>query len=335
LVFVGIGIYGINNLRYSWKPLTNTPPKKTTSEVTWVISTIDPNLQEEAPWPWNTVKRWIWVGDTGEDVKRIQQYLSDESYYTGGISGTYDITTANAINTYLKDKTGESFGRPEFWEQKMTALRSLPPSPEKVWNTPLVQTGAWGTPVSPVVTTQKSEVSGTISTQPKPNNITIDGITSLDGKATAVVKDGRITIQVINPEWTTPTTPTPISSVQSGTTTSTSTTTYTSTPANTSWNIRTSVSSGAWGGWLRWVVISAPVALPRSGTYQNHETIVLSAEGSSGIFFTIDGSDPSCNGQWSTELSTSATSFTLKAISCFGGNRVRWPIASYTYTLGK
>jgi hypothetical protein len=223
LVFVGIGIYGINNLRYSWKPLTNTPPKKTTSEVTWVISTIDPNLQEEAPWPWNTVKRWIWVGDTGEDVKRIQQYLSDESYYTGGISGTYDITTANAINTYLKDKTGESFGRPEFWEQKMTALKSLPPSPEKVWNTPLVQTGAWGTPVSPVVATQKSEVSGTLSTQPKPSNITIDGITSLDGKATAVVKDGRITIQVINPEWTTPTTPTPISSVQSGTTTSTST----------------------------------------------------------------------------------------------------------------
>jgi hypothetical protein len=54
--------------------------------------------------------------------------------------------------------------------------------------------------VSPVVATQKSEVSGTLSTQPKPSNITIDGITSLDGKATAVVKDGRITIQVINPE---------------------------------------------------------------------------------------------------------------------------------------
>ena len=114
----------------------------------------------------------------------------------------------------------------------MTALKSLPPTLPKDKDNTTVQTGTTIDTKKPE-TPLGNEATGTLTTKPDTNTITVDSITSLDGKATAVVKDGQITIQVINQDTTTPSQ------------TSSTTQGQPSTVVKTTWNIRTSITSGA------------------------------------------------------------------------------------------
>jgi hypothetical protein len=319
LLFIGagIGILGVNVMRVSPPPTVATTPQKTSSEVTGVLSTVDPNApveeivtpQEETTasqseillswstsdevWPWDTITRGIWIGDNGTDVRRIQEFLAKTPYYTGGVTGTYDTLTATALNQYIKDKTWDEFNRLEIWNIKLATLKWI------------------STPKAP---SQENEVTGTLTTEKDTSGIQIDSIESLDGKATATVKDGKITVQVINP---------PSSVTNTGTT------------VTDGWKIHSSIARKSGGGGLQWVVISAAVALPMAGIHTSYQSIILTADWASGIFFTTDGSEPNCDGKWLTDAVIDSSTLILKTISCFGGNRIRWPVASYTYMLGR
>jgi len=272
-----------------WSATLTSKPQKTSSEITGVLTTIDPTksadtIRSSPIWPWNSLTRSIGIGNTGTDVLAIQTFLQETGYLTGSLSSNYDSSTATALNRYIRDTTGEVFTRPEFGTMKLTLLKSLSPS-------------------------TNSEATGTLSTPTTgKDNIRIDSIDSVDGMATAKIENGKIVVQVISPtEWAKPS-------------------------STNSWQIQSSVTNNGGAGGLKWVVISAPLATPRGWSYDQYQSITLSAEGASGIFFTIDGSDPSCQGKWSTTLTSKQKTIQVKAISCFWGNRIRGPISSYTFT---
>lgn len=156
-------------------------------------------------------------------------------------------------------------------------------------------------PVKDTSSWWSNEVTGTLTTH---SWISIDSIESIDGGATARIENGQIIVEVL-PQQSIPST-------------------------STMWQIQSSITKIGWG-WLQGVVISAPVSTPRAGSYTTYQSITLSAEWASGIFFTIDGSEPTCSGKWYTKLETPEKTFTLKAISCFGGNKIRGPISTHVF----
>lgn len=243
LVWVGIWIFGMNMMRSSPPPTVPSTPKKTFSEVTGIISTIDTSVDEESD---NATPL------SGSQVANISEPIT---------------VVANTTSEKPKKNT----------------------SPEA------------------------NEVSGTLNTLSdlQANWIRIDSIESVDGRATATLKDGKITVQVVKPEATT-----------------------TGALVTDGWKVRSSIQRKKGAGWLQWVVISAPYALPVSGTHATYQSIILTADWASWIFFTIDGSEPSCDGKWLVETITDKKVITVKAISCFWDNKIRWPIAIYWYTLG-
>lgn len=81
------------------------------------------------------------------------------------------------------------------------------------------------------------------------------------------------------------------------------------------------------------VVISAPTAIPGSGTYSAGQVVTLIVTGASSIHFTTDGSNPSCsdNKIYSGPFSVNSSQ-TVNAISCYP-NEIASTIASYSYTI--
>lgn len=283
-----------------WNTATGvrTPNRwKTSSEVTGILSTIDSTVSGEiiiTPLeervPWESLGRYLGIGNSGEDVLEIQKYLFEKGYYTGVLSWNYDNETAQAINKYIGDTTWEIFTRPEFWAMKLAFLKELSSK-----NTLPIQSNG-------------NEATGTITTGGS-WDIQINSIESMDGWATATIQDWKIVVEVIsNKENTSP---------------------------SDNWEVQSVLKNARWGGGLQGVVISAAKPTPASGSYKNYQSITFSAEWASGIFFTADGSDPSCQWKWITKLIRKSDTITIKAISCYGWNKIRWPISSYTFTLNK
>ncbi|MDD3897266.1 MAG: chitobiase/beta-hexosaminidase C-terminal domain-containing protein [Candidatus Peribacteraceae bacterium] len=81
------------------------------------------------------------------------------------------------------------------------------------------------------------------------------------------------------------------------------------------------------------VTAAAPTASPAAGTYSAPQTVTLSAEDSSSIRFTIDGSDPTCTtgNVYSAPLSA-ATYTLLKAVACDEAGNVS-DVATFAFTI--
>ncbi len=93
--------------------------------------------------------------------------------------------------------------------------------------------------------------------------------------------------------------------------------------------LSTGVQTGVTG-----TVMSNPLANPPAGTYTGAQSVTLTSTGSTAIYYTIDGSTPSCSGAgtlYSGAVSVSA-SLTLKAIACYPGG-AESGVASYDYTI--
>lgn len=287
----------------------NIPDRsKHSSEVTGVLSTIDATASGETStstttteerMPWESMWRFLGIGNSGEDVLNIQKYLFDKWYYTGALSGNYDDETAMAINRYIEETTGEVFTRPEFGSMKLSFLKMLSTESTTIPEQPSIepwQEATW------TLTTAESENIQSWSIQ-------IDSIQSVDSGATATIKDWKIVVQVVSPQQT-------INS-------------------SDNWEVTSKLSNIRWAGWLQGVVIWATKSTPAPGDYDAYQSITFSAEWASGIFFTADGSDPSCQWKWITKLVRKSDSITIKTISCYWWNKIRWPISSYTFTLKK
>jgi hypothetical protein len=80
-------------------------------------------------------------------------------------------------------------------------------------------------------------------------------------------------------------------------------------------------------------VISLPVANPSSGSYSSTQNVSLSANDSTSIRYTVDGSQPTCSSgsTYSTPIVVSQT-LTLKAVSCYPGG-VQSPVVSFSYEI--
>lgn len=286
-----------------WNTLTevNVPnaSKHRSSEVTGILSTIDPSVsgeivesQVEEKMPWESLGRFLGIGNSGEDVLSIQKYLSEKGYYTGSLNGNYDEETARAINTYIGETTGEVFTRPEFGAMKLAFLREL--SIEN--NDANTQANIW------------QEATWTLSTA-ESGAIQINSIESMDNWATASIQDGKIVVQVVSASETV--------------------------SKSDNWEVQSVLKNARWSTGLQWVVISAAKPIPASGSYKDYQSITFFAEWASGIFFTADGSDPSCQWKWLTKLIRKSDTIIIKAISCYWWNKIRWPISSHTFMLNK
>lgn len=287
-----------------WNSITGTRVpnrEKTSSEVTGVISTVDSTVSWEMVTvkndervPWESMWRFLGIGNSGEDVLSIQKYLTEKWYYTWALSGNYDTQTAMAINTYIGETTGEVFTRPEFGAMKLAFLRKLSSEENPISEKSSSFTG--------------NEATGTLIT----NGtwwIAINSIESVDGGASATIQNGKIVVQVINKNTT---------------------------ESNSdNWEVQSILKNARWAGWLQGVVISAAKPSPTAGSYDKYQSITFSADGASGIFFTADGTEPTCQGKWLTKLIRQTDTITIKAISCFWWNKIRWPLSTYTFTLNK
>ena len=77
---------------------------------------------------------------------------------------------------------------------------------------------------------------------------------------------------------------------------------------------------------------SAPVASPVAGTYTGTQSVSLSSTWSSSMYYTTDGSTPSCSvgNLYSSAISVSASE-TIKAIGCY--NNAASSVSSFSYTI--
>ena len=81
------------------------------------------------------------------------------------------------------------------------------------------------------------------------------------------------------------------------------------------------------------VGVPKPTASPEPiGTYTSVQNVLLTAAGSDSIYYTTDGTDPSCsptNGTKYTGKITLSSSKTIRAVACFGS--VASPVAIFAY----
>ncbi|MDR3643419.1 MAG: chitobiase/beta-hexosaminidase C-terminal domain-containing protein [Candidatus Doudnabacteria bacterium] len=97
-------------------------------------------------------------------------------------------------------------------------------------------------------------------------------------------------------------------------------------------NLSTGLNSTV-GTTVNGVVISPPTANPAAGTYKGTQTVTLTADGSTSIYYTTDNSAPTCSAGLPYNGAISVTaSVTIQAISCYPGS-VSSTVASYGYTI--
>lgn len=101
--------------------------------------------------------------------------------------------------------------------------------------------------------------------------------------------------------------------------------------------LTTGVESGV--GSMDGVVIGPPTASPAAGEYHADQSVILSAEGSTAMCYSTDGTDPVCSGSSScsvgtlfSEAITVSSTQTIESISCYG-NSSSSSVASSTYEL--
>ncbi len=91
--------------------------------------------------------------------------------------------------------------------------------------------------------------------------------------------------------------------------------------------ISTGIQTGISG-----IVDAGVSATPLPGTHTSAQSVKLSASGSDNIYYTVDGTDPSCAPTKGTKYTTAITvssSETIRAVACFGS--VASPVAKFAY----
>ncbi len=84
---------------------------------------------------------------------------------------------------------------------------------------------------------------------------------------------------------------------------------------------------------LSGVVIAVPAASPVAGTYTSTQSVILSADGSTSIRYTTDGTTPTCSSGISyTGAIAVASSLTIQAVSCYPHNTGS-SVASFAYVI--
>jgi len=97
--------------------------------------------------------------------------------------------------------------------------------------------------------------------------------------------------------------------------------------------LTTGISSNVVDTTVTGIVIVSPTANPIAGTYSSVQSVVLTANGSSNIKYTTDGSTPTCSTGtfYSGAISVNSTQ-TIKAISCYPENHSS-NVSSFAYVI--
>jgi hypothetical protein len=95
-------------------------------------------------------------------------------------------------------------------------------------------------------------------------------------------------------------------------------------------NLSTGIS-GTNGNGMTGVVVSPPIANPGAGVYTSAQSVTLTASGATSIYYTTDGTNPTCStgNLYSGAISVSSSE-AIEAISCYPNNASS-TVASYLY----
>ena len=95
-------------------------------------------------------------------------------------------------------------------------------------------------------------------------------------------------------------------------------------------NLSTGIS-GTNGNGMTGVVVSPPVANPAAGMYPSAQSVTLTADGATSIYYTTDGSTPTCStGNLYSGAIAVSSSEPIEAISCYPDNASS-TVALYLY----
>ena len=90
---------------------------------------------------------------------------------------------------------------------------------------------------------------------------------------------------------------------------------------------------GAVGNGVVGVVVSPPIANPPGGVYTLTQSVTLTADGATGIYYTTNGDTPSCStGNLYSGAISISVSEPIEAISCYPNNASS-TVASYLYAI--
>jgi len=97
-------------------------------------------------------------------------------------------------------------------------------------------------------------------------------------------------------------------------------------------NLSTGIS-GTNGNGMTGVVVSPPVANPAAGIYTSTQNVTLTANGATSIYYTMDGTNPTCSigNLYSGAIAVSSSS-PIEAISCYPNNASS-TVALYLYAI--
>ncbi len=72
-----------------------------------------------------TFPRYVWLWDSGRDIRQLQQILKSEWYYPWTINGTFDTALWEAISTFIKAKTWTTYSYRQLWPQAMEIFKNI------------------------------------------------------------------------------------------------------------------------------------------------------------------------------------------------------------------
>lgn len=95
-------------------------------------------------------------------------------------------------------------------------------------------------------------------------------------------------------------------------------------------NLSTGIS-GTNGSNVNGVVVSSPIANPGAGVYASAQSVTLTADGATSIYYTTDGTNPTCStGNLYSGAIAVSSSEPIEAISCYPNNASS-TVAVYLY----
>jgi hypothetical protein len=95
-------------------------------------------------------------------------------------------------------------------------------------------------------------------------------------------------------------------------------------------NLSTGIS-GTNGNQVNGVVVSPPIANPAAGLYASAQSVMLTADGATSIYYTTDGTNPTCStGNLYLGAIAVSSSEPIEAISCYPNNASS-TVAVYLY----